>query len=428
MNREDRPQQPAAAEDRHDHAVSVRRPRVASLKLLGGISSIVILGLIVASIGLDAMSQFLPAPTGMRGVGRTSLELPESADVAPAADQAESDAHRSVSVSLWYPAEPGVESPTAPYWYANHELPTGAQGYVINRVRTHTLPEAMVAQDSPFPLLLFSPDEGKYGADYTAIIEDLVSHGFIVAAVDHPPRPTVSKSATADKSHTNNVDMNHMRARVRELQETLNCIEQWNSNADSPLAGRIDLGRVGVFGNGIGGITATEFSMVDSRVQATANLNGHVRCLPFVPNAEDRGTRQPFLYITQAAPRLTSERLTEWNMTRTEAEKAVAEARDRSNALLRTIEGGAYRLTLPNATEESFSDVSLRYPGPLEVRHGRTQVIRDYLRGFFEKHLLDYEVPLLDPEILPPSETNIERFVFQERVDSKRRQDRQQTN
>lgn len=426
MNREDRPQSPAA-EDRHDHAVSVRRPRIASLKLLGGTALVAILGVIVASIGLDAISQFLPAPTGMRQIGRTTIEVPESAATL-AADQSESDAHRSVSVSLWYPAEPGVDSPTALYWYSNRELPTGAQRYAISRVRTHTHPEATVALDSQFPLLLFSPDEGKYGADYTSIIEDLVSHGFIVAAVDHPPRPTVSKSAAADKAHANDVDMNHMRSRVRELQDTLNWITQWNSDAENPLAGRVDLGRVGVFGNGIGGITAAELSMVDSRVQATANLNGHVRCLPFVPNAEDRGTRQPFLYITQETPRLTSERLTEWNMTRNEAEKAVAEARDRSNALLRTIEGGAYRLTLPNATEDSFSDVSLRYPGPLEVRHGRTQVIRDYLRGFFEKHLLDYEVPLLNPEISPPSETNIERFVFQERADSKRRQQHQQTN
>jgi|SRR5215469_10104468 len=63
---------------------------------------------------------------------------------------------------------------------------------------THTIENAPIARDDKkFPLLLFCHGWGNPTFLYTAELEDIVSHGYIVAPVDHPYETTAGRDCRA---------------------------------------------------------------------------------------------------------------------------------------------------------------------------------------------------------------------------------------
>ncbi len=59
----------------------------------------------------------------------------------------------------------------------------------IQRIRIHAVDDAPISVPPPdrsdgFPVLLFSPGLGKVPTDYAAVIEDIVSHGYVVVGVN----------------------------------------------------------------------------------------------------------------------------------------------------------------------------------------------------------------------------------------------------
>ena len=54
-------------------------------------------------------------------------------------------------------------------------------------MQTHAVANAMPsAAPALFPVLVFSPGGGALPALYTSLCEDLASHGYLIAAIDHP--------------------------------------------------------------------------------------------------------------------------------------------------------------------------------------------------------------------------------------------------
>jgi hypothetical protein len=84
---------------------------------------------------------------------------------------------------FWYPAETGEK--LAAYNPVSDSKRTG--GFFSKKIETHANADAPVASDgAPFPVLIFSPEWDGQRWQNTAQAEDLASHGFIVAALDHP--------------------------------------------------------------------------------------------------------------------------------------------------------------------------------------------------------------------------------------------------
>jgi hypothetical protein len=182
------------------------------------------------------------------------------------------------------------------------------------------------------------------------------------------------------------------------------------SEGDKKFAGRFDLQRVGVIGHSIGGVAAPEACSDDPRFKASVNMDGHAASLPFFPSKDGNGPRQPFLELTDGPPIPTDQELDKAKMTRGEFNQKTASVARFVDDLMRTIVGGGFRVTIPGVRHQSFSDAAIWDPGTLEERYRRIQIMRDYVRAFFDKTLLGKEQTLLDADSSPYSEVTVERF------------------
>lgn len=294
---------------------------------------------------------------------------------------------------------------------------------MFRHAATHARVDAPPAAGAErFPLVLLSPGAGMNGFQYTTIAEELVSHGYVVAAVDHPgqswvivypdgrkahqspvERPAPSDAQAAESRHRRLVEQ-----RVADLRLALDHLAQLDQDGTS-WAARLDFKRVGALGHSIGGVAAVQACEEDPRIQAALSLDGHTRSLPFLLDSAGRGPTGPLLEITDGNPIPADEELARRGVSRQQAEQQAAEEDARVRQLLSTVAEGCYRVTVPGIRHVSFSDMLLWDAEPAELRLRRVQILRDYVRAFFDKTLRG-QGSLLDEPAGPYAEVTIERF------------------
>jgi dienelactone hydrolase len=234
----------------------------------------------------------LPAPNGQYAVGRTMFDWTDSTRTDPLAPQAGSP--RELSVWLWYPAPPGTTGPRAPYapgaWSGLH-FPglIGLAETNFGAVHNHALDGVPVAAGQ-FPVVVLEPGLGFAVPQYTALAEDLASHGYLVAGVT----PTYSANLTVlhggavhasqagNPSAFNGADLHAGTA--QEAGDHL--VPVWSADARFTADQVTDLGRAGKFaghvdtshtvyiGHSFGGAAALQACHDDSRCAGAANLDG----------------------------------------------------------------------------------------------------------------------------------------------------------
>lgn len=141
------------------------------------------------SSSVDAGSARLPAPTGPRPVGMTSLHLCDPSRPDPWAPAVR---HRELMVSLWYPTT-STDGLRAPYLTASESEAllrddgrTGVPPDLLSAVRTNAIADAPpTGAPGGLPLVVLSPGFTKPRGTLTSLAEDLASHGWVVAGVDH---------------------------------------------------------------------------------------------------------------------------------------------------------------------------------------------------------------------------------------------------
>src|SRR5580692_5134661 len=131
----------------------------------------------------------LPEPTGPGPVGVTSLWLTDASRPDPWAPGVTA---RELMVSLWYPAT-SSDGRRAQYMTpAESELQltsrgiTGVPPDMLSKVRTNAAVDATPAgHQGSHPLVVLSPGFTNPRSALTALAEDLASHGYVVAGIDH---------------------------------------------------------------------------------------------------------------------------------------------------------------------------------------------------------------------------------------------------
>jgi predicted dienelactone hydrolase len=253
-------------------------------------------------------------------------------------------------------------------------------------------------------VLLFSHGRGGYRQHNTAQVEELVSHGYVVAAIDHP-----HAAAGVVFPDGRQVDMDPRmldRAFIDGVipflaQDAVFALDRLADldRSDDVLAGRLDLDDVGMFGVSLGGAVTGETCKIEPRVRA---------CLPidvFLPaDVVEQGLRQPVMWISRDAGTMRREG---WS------ESDVEETHRTMRAVFERLPGAGYIVLVPGMYHADFSDFPLVSPlekplglsGPLDAQ--RARAIPDaYALAFFEKHLGGRPAPLLDgpsaqfPEVL----------------------------
>jgi predicted dienelactone hydrolase len=354
----------------------------------------------------------LPTPTGSYAVGRTSVEWIDTARDEPftpdSADQ------RELIVWVWYPAEPSSGAEGADYlpglW---GDLIGDALTLDLGRITVHAVEGAPVAAGEPrYPVLLLSPGSGFMPAVYTALAEELASHGFIVVGVNHTYNATVTVFAdgrvvpAAPEAQPQPTDIDEMRAAGEAMTEihaadlafVLDRLGQLDDET-GPVAGRLDLARIGILGHSLGGAAAAELCRVDRRCDAGVNMDGLVW-----GEAAETGVTVPFLLLmSEDQPCAEVAELENVTVETCEGLEALFTASWQT--VRDTAQPGSW-LIIEGSRHGSYSDAPFLPAGAEILRSlvgGTTiepermwRVTSDLVLAFFNTHLHGTPAPLLD--------------------------------
>ena len=322
----------------------------------------------------------LPAPSVQTPIGTQTLHL---------TDHARS---RELMAQLWYPAAKASRRPFADYMEPGvaatfAEVPAGT----LRNVRTHARLSAPLAKGR-HPVVILATGGIEPRSIYTLYAEELAARGFVVATVDHTdearavvfPDGRIAGPAEIPTTLEETVDWvpRAVAVRVADTRFLLDRLEH--------LRG-LDLRRVGMVGHSLGGSTAAEVMLADSRVDAGVNLDGLITPAPIA-----QGLDRPFMVI---------------NVAPTPAPPGwpFSEGYTRGpGSLWENLRGPRYSLTLDGAGHMDFSDLAIWKAqidapafreandlGPIDSAEALATV-RAYVNAFFERHLRDRPAPLLD--------------------------------
>ena len=407
---------------------------------------------LVLSAGVFAqMRPTLPPPSGPLAVGRMTYYWTDSAR-AETSSRPEG-ARREIKVHVWYPAAPAqAPRPTVTYI---ESLPSVTQ--VVPRQAleglfrpashavleqslpaTHTIEgAAMPATRDKYPVLLFSHGLGNISELYTAEIEDLVSHGYVVAAINHTydaafvvfPGDRVvayARQTWQDESQKPNGYIQHVRKRLEEawvpdLRFVLGQLERLDAAPSSPFSGRLDLTRVGAFGHSMGGLAVVRACQLESRLLACMNQDADIAGSPFIEQ-NGESLRQPLLFFTAATSnvfresfvRPSDQALKQMNTTRAQYDADVRRVQQNQNIALGSVKGGAYRvyIDIPSFVHRTFSDLTLltTHESQNSESMGNFRIAQSYTRAFFDKHLKGQQNTVLDATSSSDGRVRVDRW------------------
>jgi len=250
----------------------------------------------------------LPAPTGPYDVGVIWRHWVDESRDEPYDET--SDAKREVIVEFLYPAEASADAETAPHMENREQflpafaalleafvaVPLHTQPEDLDDFQSHAYPNAELSDDqASYPILIFSHGGAADVRMYSAQIEELASHGYIVAAINHVYGAAVTvlnDGRIAAPTYSTGLEG---AAQIWSQDQifVMDQLEELNANdPEGMFTNRFDLERLGVFGQSLGGSTSTITCFVDARCKAGANGDG-----PVYGDVIEQGLDQPFMYL-----------------------------------------------------------------------------------------------------------------------------------
>jgi hypothetical protein len=379
----------------------------------------------------------LPEPLGPFGVGRVAFDW---VDPNRTGDMAEDRGpHSELMVYLWYPTEaasrkvkstlfPGAKqidsSPDfSPFLKA--KVFGGNWPLVVSGViTTHAQENAPLAKNPKvFPVVLFSPGAFSTCFQYSSTIEDLVGHGYIVAAIEHTsevfgvlflddklhmysakriPKQAVPPPNAAKEEYQAYVeawDRHNVDVRASDLSFVLDKLIELNNAVGRPsqFSRRLDIAHVAAAGHSRGGWSSIVACRRDQRFKACVNEDG---------NAGGQGLtypgapvpKQPILYVEISPvlkPGTTQDDWIVLKQLHLTAEQWVQQWHETVNKEFRSFSSGGYfvQLTAPGMEHYSFSDeVVLRAAkegskDKEEMAHHNLRLTEDVTRSFLDEVL-----------------------------------------
>ena len=282
-------------------------------------------------------------------------------------------------------------------------------------ITTNAVPSAAVAgAQAEFPVLLFLEGVTGFRQMNTYQVEELVSHGYIVAAIDQPGaaadvvfpdgrqvtgmtleqvRATIGSSYMPDPSAPRQIGtvptgVGLIRYLAQDAAFVLDRLAALNqTDPEGILSGRLNLQRIGAFGVSLGGIVVAEACHLESRLKACLMMDA-----PMSTDVVASGLQQPSMWITRDADGMRLERQTAggWSEGETHAHQTTM------RAVYQSLPGAGYFVQVRGMFHSNFTDIpdwspwttQMRLSGPIDGQRGH-DIVNAYSLAFFDRHLVD---------------------------------------
>ncbi|HEX5416304.1 MAG TPA: alpha/beta hydrolase [Chloroflexota bacterium] len=343
----------------------------------------------------------LPAPTGPFAVGRTIVDWTDPNRPDPLSQTPGTP--RRLQVWIWYPADPSASSSVAPYlptdWTRAIDADLGIGRFFrqdLAAVHSHARANPPLAGQVPrFPVVVFDPGYGYLPANYTTLLENLASHGYVVVGIvptEMAPVVVFSDGSIVKRSEAGALPddapptvldpmidrlVNVSSADVRFVLDRLPVADAQSSGQ---FASRLDLGRIAIVGHSLGGAAALEVCRTDPRCDAAVDIDGTP-----VGQSIQSGINRPFLMLQYGL-------------------EANSDEEQKARAVITHSSGPRFYLAVDGAAHLNGSDDAvlfepiLRVAGVLGSIDGRRglDVTNAYLLAFVDQYLPGKSTSLLD--------------------------------
>jgi len=273
----------------------------------------------------------------------------------------------------------------------------------LSTTRTNAVGDAAPAgHQRSLPLVVLSPGFSNSRSALTALAEDLASHGYAVAGIDHtyespatafPDGRVTICLARAARHQDDGFKEKLVSGRAADVSFVLG--ELTGAHPAWQGAGLIDPSRIAMAGHSAGGAAAIAAMLADSRIRAGIDMDG-ATCAP-IP---DHGLSRPFLFLgkqsgyTPGSGGDVKPGTREWKILR-----GPVTTWERDWELLT---GWKRWLLVAGVVHASFTDLALLADqSGIDIGAGLSgarslDITRAYVRAFFDQHLRGTPQTLLD--------------------------------
>ena len=237
-----------------------------------------------------AQAPDLPATKGRNSIGTHMLWLTDS-NREETWTPSPNDRRRLV-VQIWYPSAEAKSQSRAPYVPEYAALASDLEKYMKDADDLLGSRTTAAAMDAPiavgrFPLVVFSHGMNSARYFHTALIEDIASKGYIVAAIDHtywgpgeafPDGRAVhfmDGMPARDALTSDQID-ELMQDGVHVMAADQSFVIETLLQAGSFISGHVDGNQVGAIGHSMGGMAALRACLDNPIIKACVSLDGLV--------------------------------------------------------------------------------------------------------------------------------------------------------
>lgn len=327
------------------------------------------------------------------------------------------DDKRELMVQVWYPAG-DISNKNHSYMISDGKafLKECAQGVKIPEflidylayIKSNSYEDCDISSlEDTYPLIIMNHGLGTSRYFQVSQAEELASHGYIVASIDHTYKTMATLFPDGRVTHFISEDMDSYYSSSKAGEEwtkdilyTIDQFELFNSGElNSFFTGRIDMSNIGTMGHSFGGAAAYD-SCYDDRIKAGINEDGTL-----YGYKDKEYLTKPFLFIyseqamlvhNMASPvyNATDIDLENMGVSRTEYEAAQEDLIMENKQIEATAQSGGYILHIGDTTHYNFTDLQLISPllrvsgllGKIEGRRA-SYIVNQYALDFFDKYL-----------------------------------------
>tara|TARA_X000000368_G_scaffold285266_1_gene226525 strand:+ start:1446 stop:2645 length:1200 start_codon:yes stop_codon:yes gene_type:complete len=230
--------------------------------------------------------------------------------------------YRQLMAQIWYPADASalLSSVKKSKYIDNKKALTYTielQGYKIPEILTNQIgsikcnswEDASPVSNKKFPILIFSHGHGGLRTQNTNQVEELVSHGYIVIAVDHTydagfvefPDGNIAYSLTSKPegerlNETPETFYTRFGYRVDDIDFVINKIDSFD-DYDLNISAIMDKNNIGIFGHSFGCLTSVYATYFNDRIKSCFGLDGWFE--PLHDSLVFKNINKPIMHLGQ---------------------------------------------------------------------------------------------------------------------------------